>query len=145
MRIKSERGAVGVDIAIAIVVMFLFVSIIATLSYRFQSGNEEITLKSQALDIAVKEIERIKKEGFETYETMNSTSDTGITNKDLGQEDSKNEGFYETVIVEDYTEIVENNENIISNLVKKVTVTINYTFKAQTQEVSLSTVLSKTR
>ena len=142
MNIKQEKAAIGVDIAIAIVVIFLFVTVIATLSYQYQSSNKEIALKSQALEIAVKEIERIKNEGFESYETMNSSSDTGITNKDLGMEDSKNEGFYETVIVEDYTEL-STGEGKIENLVKKVTVTISYMFKGETQEIELNAILSK--
>lgn len=144
MNIKQEKAAIGVDIAIAIVVIFLFVTVIATLSYKYQSANKEVSLKSQALDIAVKEIERIKNEGFENYETMNSSSDTGITDKDLGLENAKNEGFYETVKVEDYTELPAG-EGKIENLVKKVTVIINYMFKGETQEVSLNTILSKGR
>lgn len=139
---NKERGVVGIDIAIAVVVLFIFVSIISILSYRVNSSNQEISLKSKALNIAVKEIERIKNEGFKTYEAMNIESDTGITNKDLGLENEDYEGLYETVIVEDYTDLA-GNEDKVANIVKKITVTINYAFKGKTQEISLNTVLSK--
>ena len=144
MKKKQERGAIGVDIAIAVVTLFIFFSVIATLLYQYQSSNKEIELKSNALGIAVKEIERIKQEGFETYKDMNSATDTGITNKDLGEENSNNDGFFETVKVEDYTDLPEGTGKT-ANLVKKVTVTISYMFKGQTQKVELNTVLSSIR
>lgn len=144
MKKKQERGAIGVDIAIAVVTLFIFVSVIATLLYQYQSSTKEIELKSNALGIAVKEIERIKQEGFEAYKDMKSESDTGITNKDLGEENSNNDGFFETVKVEDYTDLPEGTGKT-ANLVKKVTVTISYMFKGQTQKVELNTVLSSIR
>ena len=144
MKKKQEKGAIGVDIAIAVVTLFIFVSVIATLLYQYQSSTKEIELKSNALGIAVKEIERIKQEGFETYKDMNSATDTGITNKDLGEENSNNDGFFETVKVEDYTDLPEGTGKT-ANLVKKVTVTISYMFKGQAQKVELNTVLSSVR
>lgn len=142
MNFKQEKGAIGIDIAIAIVVIFLFVTVIATLSYQYQSINKEIALKSQALEIAISEIERIKNEGFENYQEVNNALGPIIENKDLGTEDKENEGFYETVIVKDYAEL-HPEEAKIENLVKKVTVIISYMFKGETQSVELNTILSK--
>ena len=34
MKLKSEKGFTGVDVAIAVVVLFIFVSLIAIMSYR---------------------------------------------------------------------------------------------------------------
>ena len=53
---KSEKGYIGVDIAISIVVLFIFVSLIASLSYRVNSSSQEIELKSKASELAVSEI-----------------------------------------------------------------------------------------
>lgn len=142
MNFKQEKGAIGIDIAIAIVVIFLFVTVIATLSYQYQSINKEIALKSQALEIAISEIERIKNEGFENYQEANNALGPIIENKDLGTEDKENEGFYETVIVKDYAEL-HPEEAKIENLVKKVTVIISYMFKGETKSVELNTILSK--
>ena len=52
------------------------------------------------------------------------------------------EGFFKTIIVEDYADL-DNNSEKIPNLVKKVTVKISYMFQAKEQSVELSTILSK--
>ena len=52
------------------------------------------------------------------------------------------EGFFKTIIVQDYADL-DNNSEKISNLVKKVTVKISYMFQAKEQSVELSTILSK--
>ena len=57
---KSEKGYTGVDIVISVIVLFIFVSIIATLSYSFNSSAKEIELKSKATEIAITQIETMK-------------------------------------------------------------------------------------
>ena len=52
------------------------------------------------------------------------------------------EGFFKTIIVQDYADL-DNNSEKIPNLVKKVTVKISYMFQAKEQSVELSTILSK--
>ena len=54
--------------------------------------------------------------------------------------DGKATGFYKTVIIEDYA---DSHENKVPDLVKKVTVRIQYRFKAEEQTVELSTIFSK--
>ena len=52
------------------------------------------------------------------------------------------EGFFKTIIVQDYADL-DNNSEKIPNLVKKVTVKISYMVQAKEQSVELSTILSK--
>lgn len=60
MNWKSEKGYTGIDIATSVVVLFIFISLIASLSYRFNRSAKEIELKAQAIDIAVSEMENKK-------------------------------------------------------------------------------------
>ena len=45
MKIKSEKGIVGADIAIAVVVIFIFVSLISILIYNINSLSKPNALK----------------------------------------------------------------------------------------------------
>lgn len=133
MKFYSEKGYTGVDIAISVIVIFIFVSLIAFLIYRFNSFAKEVELKSEATSIAIEEIEKVKQEGFENYKNANGLENQKVENKD---------GFFKTVIVKDYTDM-DGNEKKIPDLVKKVTVKISYMFQAKEQSVELSTILSK--
>lgn len=141
MNIRSQKGYTGVDIAISVIVITIFISLIAVLIYKFNSSSDELEIKSKATEIAIDEIEKIKQKGFKQYENQKSgeiESDVSVTNS----EGVEIEGFYKTILVEDYTDIAEN-ENKLSNLVKRVTVTISYMYKGEEKEIKLSTILSK--
>ena len=143
MKLKSNRGYTGIDIAISVIVLFIFISLISVLIYSYNSSSKEIELKSEAIYIAVDEIEKIKNNGFEKYATLNQYStqdeDGNLLNQSI---ETGTEGFYKTIIVKDYTDI-EGNEYKIPNLVKQITVKVTYMFKAKEQSVELTTVLSK--
>lgn len=143
MKFYSENGYTGVDIAISVIVIFIFVSLISFLIYRFNSSAKEVELKSEATSIAVEEIEKVKKEGFEKYDGMNKDTEKDKNGNSLENQKVENkEGFFKTIIVEDYADL-DNNSEKIPNLVKKVTVKISYMFQAKEQSVELSTILSK--
>ena len=111
--------------------------------YRFNSSAKEVELKSEATSIAVEEIEKLKKEGFENYDGMNKETKEDKNGNSLENQKVENkEGFFKTIIVEDYADF-DNNSEKIPNLVKKVTVKISYMFQAKEQSVELSTILSK--
>lgn len=143
MKLKSEKGYTGIDIAISVIVLFIFISIIAVLSYNVNSSGKEIELKSEATTIAVTEIEKIKNElTFEEIENRsikNGNSELEATAEI--QKNGRGTGFYKTVIVEDYADNASVNR--VAGLVKKVIVKIQYMHKGQEQTVELSTVLSK--
>lgn len=138
MKIKSEKGFTGIDIAISVIVLFIFVSLIAMLIYNFNSSSREVELKSEATYLAIDEIENLRNEGFEAIENV-SLSNGG---NPYEEGETTQSGFYKKIIVKDYTDI-SGNEDKIPNLVKQVTVQISYMFKGKTQIVELSTVLSK--
>ena len=133
-KVRSQNGYTGIDIAISIIVIFIFVSIIAVLIYRFNSSSKEIELKSKATYIAINEIEDIKSKGMEAIEEGQV--------EQVENASTDEEGFFKTIIIQDYTQI-EGNEKKIKGLVKKVTVKISYMFQAKEQNVELSTVITK--
>ena len=143
MKNKRENGYTLVDIAISVVVLFIFISILAMLFYQFGSSSDEIERKSTATNLAISEIEQIKSNGFEKYIGLNqnSTKDNdGNTLKSPIQ--TKEEGFSKTITVQDYKDL-EGNSDAIEDVVKIITVKISYMFKGEEQTVELSTVLSE--
>ena len=128
---KSEKGYTGVDIAISIVVLFIFVSLIASLSYRVNSSSQEIELKSKASELAVSEIETIKNKTWED-----------ITTEDPAYREMTEieEGYARTILVQDYNDI---DDTKTPDIVKRIIVQIQYNDKGKTQTVELSTLIAK--
>ncbi len=135
MNKKSEKGFTGIDIAISVVVLFIFVSIIAFLSYGFNSSAKEIELKSEATSLAVQEIEALK-----NSLTFEQIADRRQSDEENNKTEEIKTGFYKTVIIQDYADIYP--EKVVG-LVKKVTVKIQYMSKGKEQSVELSTIFSK--
>lgn len=128
MKIKQEKGAVGTDIAISIVVLFIFVSLISVLIYNFNVSSKDSTRKTRATEIAISEIEDMKTKDFNTLEDNETTDETVEA------------GYTKTIDVEDYAE-VDTNKN--TNIIKKVTVTVKYKSRGKTETIELSTICKK--
>ena len=145
MNIRKEKGVTGIDISIAIVVLFIFVSLIASLIYNYNVSVKESTRKTQALNLAIDEIEKVKKNGFSKYEKLDKNStqyNNDGTKIENNQSIAGNEGFFKTIKITDYTDI-KGNENEQKDIVKRVTVIISYNSKGESQEIELSTLLTK--
>lgn len=144
MKFKSEKGYTGIDISVSIIVLFIFVSIIATLSYNFNSSVKEVELKSEATAIAVDEIENMKLLDFEEIENRSIANGNSqyipIDNTKDSEEIDGKEGFYRTIIIEDYADIQADK---VPGLVKNVKVQIRYMFKGKEEMIEISTVLTK--
>ena len=70
MRIKEEKGLTGVDIAISVILLTIFVALIANLISNINLNSEDTERKTVATSYAVREIEQIKAKGYikEDYE-----------------------------------------------------------------------------
>lgn len=138
MNFRNEKGYTGIDISVAIVILFIFVSIISMMIYQMNSSSKEVQLKTDATYLAINEIENIKNQGIDEYIGKSVANGNNVITENQEVE----EGYYKTVTVIDYTDI-DGNQDKTKDLVKKVTVKISYMFKAKEQSVELSTVLSK--
>ncbi len=135
MNLREQKGFAGSDIIISVIILFIFVSLISTMFYNFNVSGKELERRSEAVNIAVSQIEQIKINGFSQLINGNDIS----CNKETIE---GKEGYYKTITVEDYAD-VNTNETKQRDVVKKVNVKITYKLKNQEQNVELSTILSK--
>lgn len=133
MNLREQKGFAGSDIIISVIILFIFVSLISTMFYNFNISGKEVERRSEAVNIAVSEIEQIKINGFSQLIDGN---DISCEKKAVGGKD----GYYKTITVEDYADTDTTKQK---DVVKKVNVKITYKFKNQEQNVELSTILSK--
>lgn len=138
MKIKNEKGIVGADIAISVVVIFIFVSLISMLIYNINLLTVGQERMSEAIYIAINEIEGLKIYGYDMYKDSSLSVNNGV----VVDNEMVKEGYYKTITVIDYTDL-EGNEDKTAGIVKKATVTISYMHNGEPQSVELSTVLSK--
>lgn len=132
MNLKNERGATGIDITIAIIILALFIGLIVSLMYGINQSSKEIERKTEALNYAISEIEKMKAEDFGTLETKQTSAYIDDT------------PYYKTIKVIDYADLEENKGlNKERGLVKKVIVEISYRSGKTDKKVELSTVMSK--
>ena len=140
---KNQKGYTGVDIAISVVVITIFIALIGTLVFNFNSRSKEMEYNSKALDYAIKEIEVSKSKDINDSSLVN-VQKTEI----LDQLSGKGTGYYKEIEVVDISNIISDSDlgdsrTRVSGLVKKVTVTVSYNFRNQTKSVKLSTIVSK--
>ena len=82
MLIKKENGYTGIDIAISIIVITMFIAMIANLIANINLNTQDTNRKSIATSYAVQEIEKIKAKGYvDTYDSK------GITGEEILAED----------------------------------------------------------
>ena len=64
MNLREQKGFAGSDIIISVIILFIFVSLISTMFYNFNVSGKELERRSEAVNIAVSQIEQIKINGF---------------------------------------------------------------------------------
>ena len=141
MRIKSEKGFTLIDIGTAIVVIFIFITLISILIYQFNSSYDEIKIESEAVELAIKEIEKIKMKSIENLESeLNEENIEYGNNEENAKLQEIKEGFYRQIIIEDYHDIDPTKEQ---DIVKRIKVQVKYKFKKQEHTIELATLISK--
>ena len=109
------------------------------LSYRINSTSKEIQLKSDAIYVAINEIEDAKSKGLEEFKGRSVADGNSVVVENV---ETEKQGYYKTITVLDYTDL-DGNADKTKDIVKKVTVKITYMYKAKEQSVELSTLLTK--
>lgn len=141
---KSERGFTAIDVSIAIILIFIFVSILAVLFFQYNNSSQELERKSQATYYAISEIEQIKNSNFDEYIGMGITQIDTIEEGNIQAENEsgniEDTEYYKTITVEDYS-LTRPEKKI--DYVKTIKVQISYKFNNKTQTVELSTVKTK--
>ena len=142
MLIKEEKGFTGIDIAISLIVITIFIAMIANLIANINLTAQDTNRKTIATSYAVQEIEKIKAQGYiESYEYK------GITKEDILKEEdiyngSEFTGYNKKVVIKDYI-LVVNDTTKKSNIVKEINVNISYKVGNKEKNVKISTYVAK--
>ncbi len=134
MNLKNEKGITTIDVTVSIILITLFVALIAVLIYNVNKNSDSMERRAEATNYVINAIEEVKTTNFDNLQ--NSEQNIGDT------------GYYEKITVIDYADLKreeqsEQDDSIISGLVKKVTVEISYKDGDTTQTVDLSTIRTK--
>lgn len=142
MRIKNEQGITNIDLTITIILITLFITIIATLIFTINRNSTSVERRTEATNYAINEIENLKAQDFES---LTDTDDTTNDFIDITDEEGQLTGYSKKITITDYANLPENQDDdtILSGLVKKVTVEISYKDGDTIETVDLSTVISK--
>lgn len=134
MNLKNEKGITTIDVTVSIILITLFVALIAVLIYNVNKNSDSMERRADATNYVINAIEEVKITNFDNLQ--NSEQNIGDT------------GYYEKITVIDYADLKieeqsEQDDSIISGLVKKVTVEVSYKDGDTTQTVDLSTIRTK--
>lgn len=150
MIVKNEKGITNIDLTVSIILITIFIALIATIMYTINANFNSIERRTEATNYAINEIESLKAKNFEDLldTPIDGTNDfVNIIVKE-GEGNTANEkatGFSKKITITDYSNLPENQDDdtILSGLVKKVTVEIAYKDKNRIETVELSTVIAK--
>ena len=137
MKIKSEKGITGIDITVSILVITIFISLIGVLIFNIDSQSKSIERRTEAAYQAVNLIEELKGMTIEELEALSEDEKNGYID---------GTSYTKKIEIVDYKDLTEENQNddtIQSGILKKVTVTVLYKDGADTEEISLSAIVTK--
>lgn len=150
MKLKTNRGYVGVDISIGIVVLLFMIPTIMGIVYAINSSKISTQIKSEAISILVNTIETAKGIGVENID--DSINENEFFNELKGYEMQAFSGNNTRIIntdtasyilqldVLDYAD-ANTNINADGNKVKTVIATVYFKIRNSEKNMSLKTVL----
>lgn len=141
--IKGNRGFTTADIVVAIVVMMIFVGMIATLFYNFYLSTTAKNRNAMATNYIVDVIEEIKAMNYD--EVQKDTQDSNSINNLIQQLEATKQipkGYIITGEVQKYNETEGNTDK--KDLVKILTIRVEYSLGKKTEKIEISTLLIKT-
>lgn len=142
MLVKEEKGLTGVDIAISIVVMTIFIAMIANLIANINLNTQDIKRKSTATSYAIQEIEKVKAQGYiDDYNSKGIDSEDVLKDEDI-YSNSEFSGYHKKVTIKDYV-LVTNNKNKKQDVVKEIMVEISYKLGGKDKKVTITTYVAR--
>ncbi len=133
MKIKDNRGFTGVDVAIATVIIVVFVGFIAGLFANLAVTSANVERKTRATNLAIEIIEALKVTNFND---LVSTEDDQMTIEELNslslKEISIPNGYSYKILIEDY---------LNGGVVKTLKVEITYKQGKNNENVSIETLV----
>ena len=136
MKLKNNKGVTGVDIAVSVVILIIFISLISGLFYNTAVTTKKIDRKTEATNLAISVIERMKLVDFADLENTKTGDDDGRKGinesniSTLADLDIPN-GYKVEVAVEDYDD---------GSAVKIIRAYVTYMENNQNQEIKIETL-----
>ena len=142
MNIREEKGLTGIDIAISIILLTIFISLIGNIIANINLTAQDTNRKTIATSYAVQEIEKIKAQGYiESYDSKGITKEDTLKEEDI-YSGSEFTGYNKKIVIRDYV-LVVNDTTKKSDIVKEITVNISYKVGNKEKNVKISTYVAK--
>ncbi len=133
MKLKNNKGFTGVDVAVSLVILLIFISFVAALFYNVSNTSKRMERKTQATNIAIEFIEAMKATPFETLAantqsqvTMDKDTFKSLTGKTVEIPN----GYTVKISIED-----PNNDSNMGQVMKIITAEVTYQLgNADTEE-----------
>ena len=136
MNLKNSKGVTGIDIAISVLILILFVSLITGLFYNTSVTTKKINRKAEATNLAINTIERMKLEDFSNLKNTKIGDDEG--KKEISESNISTlvdldvpKGYKVEIAVEDYDD---------GSAVKIIKAYVTYMENNQNQEIKIETL-----
>lgn len=145
MNIKNNKGITGIDITISIVILALFISLITSMFYNVTVIGKSVNRKADAVYLAVQVIEAAKQIGYSELPTGETDETSIYTLEEINgkfEEEKKitlKNGYSVSILVENYRKI--KSDTTLEDILKRITVTVNYKEQDKEKSVELSTVI----
>ena len=173
MNFKKNKGYVGVDISIAVIILLILIPTIAGMIYNVNKNNNSAKIKTQAINIIVNTLETAKGLGIteinaegieevtltqgniiaelgtlytisETPEITENTEKTISTGTTLIEIDSVTYRLKTTITDYCATAVVEEGEEAIEqNKVKTMKAEVTYNVSGKEETIDMSTIISQ--
>ena len=153
MKFKSEKGFTGTDITVALIIILLFMSLISVIFFNITKSSKNIDRKSEATYIATNIIENIKIKKYDEIgitegevrlenqggEIIYSGKEKNVS---LGNDIELEDGYTCYIKVENYVpQATDGKDKEQNDLVKVVTVKVQYKLGGENKDVELTTTL----
>ncbi len=144
-KFSSEKGITSADIIVAVILITIFITILIVASDTLRKDSQTIEREAEAMYYAINAIEMAKGQDFSVLPAKGTNKIQNVPELQDGyikDKDGNTTPYYQTITVEDYTELGQNFDKE-PEILKKITVTIAYQQNDQEKNVTLSTIRTK--
>ena len=138
MKVKSQKGFTGIDIAIAVMIITIFAAMIAALYANYTKSSKEIERRAQAVEYAINAIEKVKANSAQYFNEENAKREEIV---EYNNEDDDT-GFNTVTRIRDYASLGYRSDAQLG-YVKRVKVTVDYKMNKETKKIELSTFIAR--
>ena len=128
---KNEKGFTGVDIAISVVILMVFVTVITSMFYNLTVTSKRIERKTEATSIAIKTIETMKILEFDKL------------TEGMDLEDINNLISDKIEVPNRYTVTVSVDNSTYADVIKIISVQVGYKLGKQEETINIETLVKK--